>query len=973
MKQLLTLIAIMSFSYAALSRGDIHHNFDPKLKRFMDDSKRLPDQQYQQSLREQQSWQQFNQQNGNWWVQFNETNEKPHRAFGTPIPLQLSSSPAAAGLYFLNNYLSNYLPSSVQLEFLSAPVSKKYVQTNFIQKYNGLEVLWSRATVKMTPDFKVVMFGLDVYDDIAIPTTPILTAAQAISEASKGITSPVSSAMVLPSLKILPVPGFRNNQYHLVYEVKIATAQDGETPSDYYTLVDAMNGEVLYCSDKIVSILSSDITVSGTVYTTHPYNASTVVNLPYIKVTVGGADYNADVNGFINFPNTSAYNGTFTLAGPWSQVYTGATSTSPLTYSTTLNPGNNAVSMDANASIRHLSAYYHVNIVHDFMKNKFSAFTGLDFPLDTRVDRTDGTCNAFYDGSAINFYTTAGGCYALSMVADVVYHEYGHGITDNFWNANGLSFSNGAMGEGYSDIWAISITNNPVLGIGFSDTDPNSYVRNYDFDNNVPRKVYPQNIIGEVHADGEIIAGAWWSTALQLGSTAAMSDLFSESHFGLANGPDGAEGQVYTDILIDALQADDNDANLNNGTPNISAITTGFAQHGITLLSNATLVHTPVLTEAAGNPVTLNATLSNVLFAWALTGVKCVYKINSGGAWNNLMMTNTSGSNYSASIPAQPAGTLISYYIGIEDVNGILSNVQPAGANNLSNPNIPYYTMIGFNKIFTDDFDNNSGQWVEGLPTDGATTGQWELNAPDQTIIGNAVVQPNYQVTPGGIACYVTGGAGGTGAGDYDIDNGATTLTSPTYDLSAYSNPTFEYYRWYSNDQGATPGTDFWQVSISNDGINYMPVENTNVSDHSWRRFVFRVSDYMLPGSTFTVRFVAEDANAGSLVEALMDEFSLYDGPSTTSVSENSIFTTLSVWPNPASDVLQVNCVLSSASTFNLSLNDAIGRVIYQQHIDLQVGKNNIQLPIEKFSNGLYYLNLSGEKGNNTVKFTINH
>jgi hypothetical protein len=31
-------------------------------------------------------------------------------------------------------------------------------------------------------------------------------------------------------------------------------------------------------------------------------------------------------------------------------------------------------------------------------------------------------------------------------------------------------------------------------------------VRRYD----VEPKVYPQDLVGEVHADGEIIAGAWW-------------------------------------------------------------------------------------------------------------------------------------------------------------------------------------------------------------------------------------------------------------------------------------------------------------------------------------------------------------------------------------------------------------------------------------------------------------------------------
>ena len=971
MKKLFTLIAVLCSVYTVWGHGDLHHDYDPLQKRFIDDSKRPLDAGYQQSLREQGIWQNFIQQHGDWWVQFNETNGKPHRAMGKPIQLNFNGSADAAAMYFLNNYAAAYLPSGINLEFISAPVSKKYIQPNFIQKYNGLPVLWSRATVKMTPDYKVIMFGLDVYNDINISTTPTLSAAQAIANATNGINATITSVNVGATLKILPIPGFRKNDYRLVYELSIRTAGNEDSPDDYYTLVDANSGEVLYRSDRIQSFVTSDITVNATVYPTHPYNPTSVINLPYLQITVGGTDYNTDVNGFISFPNTSPFNGTFTLKGPWAEVYTGANGTTLQSFSVTLNPGTNTVNFDTYSSIQHLTAYHHTNIVHDFMKTKLSTFTGLDFPISVKVERTDGTCNAFYDGG-LNFYTTAGGCFALSMVNDVVYHEYGHGITNVFWQDNGLSFDNGAMGEGYSDIWAMSITNDPVLGIGFSNTDPTTFVRNYDFDNGVTRKVYPQNIVGEVHSDGEIIAGAWWSTKILLGSTTSMTDLFAESHAGLANGPNGAEGQVYTDILIDALYADDNDADLTNGTPNAGPISQAFALHGITLLSNATLVHSPVATAAGNTAITLNASLTNLQFAWALAGIKGAYKVNNSTVWTPFTMTNTSGTNYTTSLPGQPDGTVISYYIGIEDVNGTLSNVQPAGAN-ASNPNIPYYILIGFTKIFTEDFDITAGSWTEGLPTDGATTGQWEQNIPEQTDVNGTPVQPNFQVTPGGLICYVTGGTAGTGAGDFDVDNGATTLTSPVYNLSSYSNPTFEYYRWYTNDQGATPGTDNWQVYISNDGVNYIPVENTSISDHSWRKFVFRVNDYLSSTSTFTVRFVAEDANAGSLIEALMDEFSLYDGPSTTSIEENSDFTMLNIWPNPATDVLQLSCVLKNSADYSVQITNEMGQLVYSQQASLSAGKNDLQIPVSKLTNGFYQLQLIGSNGLRNMKFSVIH
>ena len=52
----------------------------------------------------------------------------------------------------------------------------------------------------------------------------------------------------------------------------------------------------------------------------------------------------------------------------------------------------------------------------------------------------------------------AGGCNSMAQIGDVVYHEYGHGINDKFYQSLGGSFNNGGMGEGYADIWALGIT-----------------------------------------------------------------------------------------------------------------------------------------------------------------------------------------------------------------------------------------------------------------------------------------------------------------------------------------------------------------------------------------------------------------------------------------------------------------------------------------------------------------------------------
>ena len=101
----------------------------------------------------------------------------------------------------------------------------------------------------------------------------------------------------------------------------------------------------------------------------------------------------------------------------------------------------------------------------------------------------------------------------FTLVSDVVFHEYGHGINDQFYASQGGSFINGGINEGYADFWAISLTDNPVLGAGCYMENEDFFIRRYDVD----PKVYPQDLVGQVHADGEIICGARYDTHLLMG------------------------------------------------------------------------------------------------------------------------------------------------------------------------------------------------------------------------------------------------------------------------------------------------------------------------------------------------------------------------------------------------------------------------------------------------------------------------
>jgi fibronectin type 3 domain-containing protein len=172
--------------------------------------------------------------------------------------------------------------------------------------------------------------------------------------------------------------------------------------------------------------------------------------------------------------------------------------------------------------------------------------------------------------------------------------------------------------------------------------------------------------------------------------------------------------------------------------------------------------------------------------------------------------------------------------------------------------------------LSSEGFESGAVGWARSGLND-ATTGLWELGTPSQTD-----AQPG--TCPSGSNCWATG-LNNTSLGDNDIDGGTTTLLSARFSLVGTQSPAIRYKRYYSNNTGATPGTDSWKVDLStDDGVNWTPIENTNVSDAG---LVFTQVEFPLgataPTANMRVRFVASDLLDGSLVEAVVDDFELVD------------------------------------------------------------------------------------------------
>lgn len=893
--------------------------------------------------------------------------------YGTPVPAEGNSlsEKAAAVMQQRLAVLGIKEGEWKQSKAYSAPKAN-YV--NFTQVINNHSVVFASLNLRFTKGGELARVQMKNYGtpkNIA----PIITAAAAKAAAVRDIEGmSITSSKVDADWSWFPIPQAGGYTLHPAWHFKIAGQVKGSVPLILTGYVDGLTGEVLYRTNEVKET-NFDVTVKGMVYRDGTNNPATLEALTDLDLTNGLTTLNTNSAGVLNTPLwVLPATARVSLSGKWATVIDNFTGLTPEFNYTVLLPGTTyTYPAIAPSSDRHVNAYYHVNRVHNFMKGYFPTFTDLDYPLPTNIDLTSGTCNAYYDGVSVNFFAADIQCNSFAEIGDIVYHEYGHAINDHFYSTHSIgSMVNSALHEANADIWGMSITQNAVLGynpfIGFG-----GFIRRYD----MTPQVYPLDLVSEPHSAGQIIAGCWWDLGVSIGSVPAMTQLFTDVYYDVPDGPNGTEGSIYREILIDVLLADDNDANLNNGTPHYSQIVAAFARHGIYLEGDATLFHSEIINRAPDAPIPVDVSLSMTTGAY-LHDITLNYRLNNTGAWTTTIMASVTG-GYSATIPAQPKGTTVEYYFTLHDSLGIANGYFPTTCNPnmpVEQTTIPYQFGVGVIRRSGNDFETAITGWgVGGNPGDDAITGLWQWGAP----VSNAVLTafPLNDHTTGMGQCLVTG----TGAGGFfgtPVRYGTSTAVSPSFDISGFTAPVVEYYRWYSNEQGGLNfKNDPWIVQIKNmAGGTWQTVERTYQADVQWRHRIFPVNAYVTGASHIQLRFVASDSslstwnnNGQSITVGGVDDFYIMDKGDNTAVGNTSI-SKANIHPNPANDRLDIVLEGNDDKGY-ISLYDLSGKQITSSAIE--PGNNNYSINTPSVAPGVYNLVIQTGKIIECKKVVIAH
>jgi choice-of-anchor B domain-containing protein len=253
------------------------------------------------------------------------------------------------------------------------------------------------------------------------------------------------------------------------------------------------------------------------------------------------------------------------------------------------------------------------------------------------------------------------------------------------------------------------------------------------------------------------------------------------------------------------------------------------------------------------------------------SSVRLRARVGASGAYGSIPMSEGPAGRFTGSLPGAGCLENVSFYFEASSQAGTLYTHPSTGAAGAwsAEARPPQVT------IRLDDMETVNG-WTGGQPGDTATTGIWERGDPDAT-----AAQPGDDHTPPpGVNCWVTGRARGAGDGSFDVDGGFTTLLSPAYSITT-ADTRIGYWRWYSNSAGGAPNADTFRVHLtSNNGSTWVPVEVVGPTGPQvaggWFFHDFAVVDFAAIPASVRLRFIAEDAGTGSLIEACVDDLSLF-------------------------------------------------------------------------------------------------
>jgi Zn-dependent metalloprotease len=464
-------------------------------------------------------WQMLsNRSQGRIGVNWNPRTGTPEGIFGKLSANKGKASEKVARLFLMENNklfkMDSELKDLALTRNYNSPMGEHFV---FQQNYLGIPVYGAETAVHFNGNSEIVAVNNTYLPNVKLqsvsPTFSLSTAFElaGLTIKDNNLSKATGELVVYPS----------NNDFALAWHINVPTAN-----RTWEMFIDAQTGNFLVKPHDINRY------VNGT---------GKVFNVNAVVATRNNTL--RDNNNADSAVPSTAYT-TVTLQGLVGNGYLdGQYASSKDTKKRVFNSSNNFSYNRSSDGFSETMAYYYIDYTQRYIQSLgFTNVNNRQISYTVNSSRVD---NSFYSPStkSLNFGT---GGVDDAEDAEVIMHEYGHSIQDNQVPGFGSTNEGGAMGEGFGDYLGGSVA--AQLSGGFQDAcvadwDATSYsttnppcLRRLD-----GVKHYPENIVGEVHADGEIWSAALWQIRGSLGANRA-DKVIIQSHFLLTSSANFSQG-----------------------------------------------------------------------------------------------------------------------------------------------------------------------------------------------------------------------------------------------------------------------------------------------------------------------------------------------------------------------------------------------------------------------------------------------
>lgn len=729
-------------------------------------------------------WQRFAA-TGTWQAVWDAATGVPRRIWGSGIEAPGSTTNAAIAERFARQLLIAHLdllaPGASPSDFalVTNSLLNDIRAVGFIQTQRGYPVFGGQVSFLFKHD-RLIVIGSEALPHVAVPlakTALALPFARAIASASLRTAVSLPDAaitaedgdVILPLISDDAVLGYR-----LVHPLTI----EGGARGRYTAYMDAASAELVAIQQRN---LYATATLQYRGIDRYPGRGRIAVPAALAHVAVNGVATTTSPLGIATWSPDGPATVLTSVEGDLVKIVNKAVGGGAAAAALSWLPGGQAL-WDASGvedDDAQVAAYVDVNLAKDYVRAHFDpALAALNDQLVVNVNIDQG-CNAFFDGTALNFFRRSTRCENTARLQDVVFHEFGHRI-HTAEIVRGVGSFDAAMSEGAADFLAATITGDSGVGRGFDFTD--APLR--DLDPVASEWMWPRDI-GEIHRTGLIFGGVFWDLRKQL-----ITSLGDDAGAALVNKLFIGALRYAVDIpssLIATLAADDDDGNLANGTPHEDAIRTAFANHGLRAASGSIIAPGRVDSDARSAEIAIEITgASGFATSDRVTGATL--------SWQ----TTASGSLAGGSQPAIAAGpnrflaqVPLSQYEPVQFSVAVAfaSGVPLTLADNVADPNYQIYAGRT-TPLYCSDFDQAdpfSAGWTTGTADDQPSA--WEWGTPSSGTTDPHAAHSGNQIVTLGLNR------------DYDPRQ-STWVQMPDIDVGAYSDVRLQYWRYLAVEDG---------------------------------------------------------------------------------------------------------------------------------------------------------------------------